>query len=109
MSLAESYKIHFEPKDFTYSNGPTGGLRLRKAMAAYITRYFHPINEIGIDHLLFANGVTALCEMIAFSICDAGEGFLFSRPIYQAFKHDFGIKAKCVHFTRSRVLQTDRT
>lgn len=77
---------------------------MRKAMAAYINRHFHPKDEINIDHLFFANGVTALCEMIAFSICDAGDGVLFSRPIYQAFQHDFATKAKFVHYTRSWAL-----
>ena len=87
-------KIHTEPKDFTYLEGPWGAQRLRDAMAAHINRHFHPKEEINADRLLFANGVTAICEMIAFSICDIGDGVLFSRPIYQAFKHDFGTRAK---------------
>lgn len=87
-------KIQLEPKDFSYGEGPWGSQRLRKAMAKFITHRFHPGIPVDPEHLLFANGVTALCEMLALSICDAGDGLLLSRPIYQAFKNDFGISAK---------------
>lgn len=89
-------QIQFEPRDFSYNEGPWGTLRLQKAMAAYITRHFHPKQPINIEDLIIANGVTSLCEMLAFAICDEGDGILLSRPIYQAFKGDFGTKAKSV-------------
>lgn len=65
-------------------------------MAKFINRRFHPRREIDADHLVFANGVTAICEMLGLTICNAGDGILFSRPIYQAFKTDFGLTAKLV-------------
>lgn len=65
-------------------------------MASHMNRYFHPKVPIVPDRLLFGNGVTTICDMLAFSICNADDGILFSRPIYQAFKNDFGTRAKSV-------------
>lgn len=67
-------------------------------MAAHINHFLHPSTPIDASNLIFANGVTSLCEMLGFSICAPGDGILMSRPIYQAFQIDFGAKAgvKCV-------------
>ena len=99
-------KIKFDSKDFTYGEGPWGTPRLRNAMAKYINRHFHPQQKVDADHLIISNGVTSLCEMLGLTLCDAHDGILFSRPIYQAFKGDFGITAKFVtprHPESSRV------
>ena len=73
-------------------------------MAKYINRRFHPQQQVDTDHLVFANGVTALCEMLGLALCNAGDGILFSRPIYQAFKADFGTTAKLVVSRHSAIL-----
>lgn len=65
-------------------------------MASHMNRYFHPQVPIDPDCFFFGNGVNPVCEMLTFSICDVGEGILLSRPIYQAFKHDFETRAKLV-------------
>jgi aspartate/methionine/tyrosine aminotransferase len=65
-------------------------------MAKFINRRFHPRTKVDADHLIFANGVTGLCEMLGLGLCNSGDGILFSRPIYQAFKGDFGMIAKLV-------------
>ena len=65
-------------------------------MAKYIDRHFHSVEPVNPECLLFANGVTSLCEMLGFSLCNEGDGILFSRPIYQAFANDFTIRAKYV-------------
>ncbi|MCJ1463842.1 hypothetical protein MMC07_002451 [Pseudocyphellaria aurata] len=99
--VAEFVNQHFklDPKQLSYNEGPLGTLRLRKAMASHMNRYFHPKVSIESDHLLFGNGVATICDMLAFSICNADDGILFSRPIYQSFKIYFGTKAKvqCVY------------
>ncbi len=64
-------------------------------MARHMNRHFKPFSSIDPKHLLFANGVTALCNMLGFTICDIGHAILLSRPCYQAFKMDFGSEAKC--------------
>ena len=63
-------------------------------MARHINRLFNPSLAVDPEQILFANGVTSLCEMLGFAICDEGDSVLLSRPIYQAFKSDFGTKAK---------------
>lgn len=63
-------------------------------MAKHMTRHFHPLHPFEPNNFVFANGVTALCEMLGFSIFDEGDAILLSRPIYQAFTVDFGTKAK---------------
>lgn len=88
------YQFKFEAKDFSYGTGPWGSPRLRKAMANHMNRHFHPLKPIIPDELLFASGVTSLCELLGFSMCDPGDAVLFSRPCYQAFASDFGSKAK---------------
>lgn len=65
-------------------------------MAKYINRHFHPRQEVDPDHLVLSSGVTSLCEMLGLTLCNANDGILFSRPIYQAFKMDFGTTAKLV-------------
>lgn len=97
-NVVELPKLSLSWHDFSYGEGPWGNPRLLKAMANHITRHFHPTSPINPEHLLFANGVTSLCEMLGFSICDPGDAVLMSRPMYQAFKQDFGSKAKHVSY-----------
>ena len=63
-------------------------------MARYINKYFGVLHPIDHERLLFANGVTSICEMLGFTAADEGDGILLSKPIYQAFQMDFGMKAK---------------
>ncbi|MDI1490388.1 MAG: hypothetical protein OHK93_001590 [Ramalina farinacea] len=91
-NVASSF--HLTAKDFSYDTGPWGTDRLRNAMAHHINRLFKPHSPIHPSDLLFANGCTSLCEMLGFTICDPGDTILLSRPIYQAFKADFGLKAQ---------------
>lgn len=65
-------------------------------MARHINRHFHPYRAVEANELLFASGVTSLCEMLGFSICDANDAVLLSRPCYQAFSADFGTRGKSV-------------
>jgi len=81
------------PKTFTYGEGPWGSGRLRQAMAKHMNKHFHPIIDIKADEILFANGVTSICEMLGFTIAEPGDGILIGQPIYQAFRGDFGTKA----------------
>ncbi|KAI9835737.1 MAG: hypothetical protein M1819_001915 [Sarea resinae] len=87
-------QLELDAFNFSYGEGPWGCERLRKAMAKHMTKYFHPLKPITSDDLLFANGVTSLCEMLGYGIADPGDAILLSRPIYQAFQMDFGTKAK---------------
>jgi aspartate/methionine/tyrosine aminotransferase len=90
----KDFKVHFKGPDLDYGSGPWGSLRLRKAMANYMDKYFKPLNSINPDDILFAAGCTSLFEMLGFTIFEPGDGLLLSRPIYQAFKRDFSIRAQ---------------
>ena len=87
-------QLKLQAKDFTYGEGPWGSNRLRTAMAKHMNRHFHTVVPIDKEELLFANGVTSLCTMLAFCIAEPGDGILMSSPIYQAFPLDFGLAAK---------------
>ncbi|KAG9847514.1 PLP-dependent transferase, partial [Aureobasidium melanogenum] len=91
-------KIRTTPRTFTYGEGPWGSKRLRTAMADHMNKYFHPVSAIQPDELVFANGITSLCELFGYAIASPNDGILISRPSYQAFPADFGAKAglKCV-------------
>lgn len=63
-------------------------------MAKHMTKSFNAIEPVDPEDLIFANGVTSLCEMLGFTIFDEGDGLLLPQPIYAAFPLDFGTKAK---------------
>ncbi|KAH0263469.1 PLP-dependent transferase, partial [Aureobasidium melanogenum] len=100
-------KIRTSPHDFTYGEGPWGSKRLRTAMAIHMNKYFHPFSAIHPDDLVFANGITSLCELFGYAIGSPNNGILISRPSYQAFPADFGAKAglKCVFVSFGNVDQ----
>lgn len=87
-------KVRFDDRDFSYGEGPWGSGRLRSAMAKHMNKHFNPIQPVEASDILFSNGVTSLCEQLGFSIAEAGDGIMFTRPIYQAFQSDFGTRAK---------------
>lgn len=91
-------RIQTTPRTFTYGEGPWGSKRLRTAMSNHMNKHFHPFSDVCADHLVFANGITSLCELFGYAVGSPGDGILISRPSYQAFPSDFGAKAgiKCV-------------
>lgn len=91
-------KVQTTPRTFTYGEGPWGSERLRTAMSNHMNMYFHPFSDVYPDELVFANGITSLCELFGYAVGLSGDGILISRPSYQAFPSDFGAKAgiKCV-------------
>jgi len=98
VSAFANQTIRTTSKTFTYGQGPWGSNRLRQAMASHMSRHFHSVDPINADDILFANGITSLCELIAFTIAEPNDAILLPSPIYQAFQTDFSAKAglKCV-------------
>lgn len=74
--------------------GATGSKRLRTAMAQHLNSYFKPFTPILLEEISFSAGVTAINEMYAFSLGDAGDGILLNRPLYGAFENDLTTKAR---------------
>ncbi|KAI7616548.1 PLP-dependent transferase, partial [Hortaea werneckii] len=90
----QAHPVALTPNQLSYGEGPWGTPRLRRAMAHHMNKRFHTHIPIQPDDLLFANGVSTICELLGFSLASPGDAILMSSPIYQAFAVDFGTKAK---------------
>lgn len=92
--FTQTHPVALNHTQLSYGEGPWGTPRLRRAMAHHMNKRFHPTVPIQPDDLLFANGVSTICELLGFSLGSPGDAILMSSPIYQAFAVDFGTKAK---------------
>ncbi|KAI7156417.1 PLP-dependent transferase [Hortaea werneckii] len=92
--FTQTHPVTLDNNQLSYGEGPWGTPRLRRAMAHHMNKRFHPMVPIQPDDLLFANGVSTICELLGFSLASPGDAILMSSPIYQAFAVDFGTKAK---------------
>lgn len=63
-------------------------------MAGLLNDYFDPYEPLTGDDIKATSAATALHEVLAFSLAEAGEGILVSRPYYGRFELDFGNKAE---------------
>ncbi|OBT68851.1 hypothetical protein VE03_02044 [Pseudogymnoascus sp. 23342-1-I1] len=109
LALSENHLIHGHVVDFinkhfkidertatTYTGSTIGGVDLRKAVAKHINKYFNPVVPVDVEEVGIANGVTAICSMLAFILGDVGDGILLMRPIYGKFENDFTIVAQYI-------------
>ncbi|GAB1738717.1 hypothetical protein NU219Hw_g3512t1 [Hortaea werneckii] len=92
--FTQTHPVALNNNQLSYGEGPWGTPRLRRAMAHHMNKRFHPVVPIRPDDLLFANGVSTICELLGFSLASPGDAILMSSPIYQAFAVDFGTKAQ---------------
>lgn len=76
-------------------------------MAKHMTKAMKAIEPVDPEDLVFANGVTSICDMLGMLIGDPGDGVLLGRPIYQAFQADFGLKAKYASTSKALHVLTD--
>ncbi|KZO97243.1 PLP-dependent transferase [Calocera viscosa TUFC12733] len=95
---AEYYNAHLTltDVDFTYGTDLSGSVRLGKALAAFLNRpdgAFSPLQPIKSEDIVFGAGVSALIDMLAFHIADAGTGVLIAAPYYAGFNSD--LNARC--------------
>jgi aspartate/methionine/tyrosine aminotransferase len=61
--------LQFKIDEFTattYTGTTIGGVGLRRAVAKHINKYFNPTVPVGMKEVGIANGVTAICSMLAF-------------------------------------------
>ncbi|KAJ8128709.1 hypothetical protein O1611_g4920 [Lasiodiplodia mahajangana] len=72
----------------TYSTGPRGSLRLRRATANYISSEFNSRETITADNIFITPGVASAIDALTWSICNDGEGILVPRPFYNGFNFD---------------------
>ncbi|KAH0021994.1 hypothetical protein KCU78_g5924, partial [Aureobasidium melanogenum] len=78
-------KIRTTPRTFTYGEGPWGSKRLRTAMATHLNKYFSPFSAINPEELVFANGITSLCELVGYAIAFQTTAFESPDPATKPF------------------------
>jgi 1-aminocyclopropane-1-carboxylate synthase len=77
---------------FTYGDGPTGGKRLRKAVARFLNRKLSPTVPLNLEHVVITNGVSHSIEHASWAFCNPGDGFLLGHPYYGAFIADINLR-----------------
>ncbi|KAF5603999.1 plp-dependent transferase [Fusarium pseudocircinatum] len=98
LRLAENSLMHDEVARFikqqinvlpvnhlTYSTGPRGSHRLRRAAAAYLEDYFDPRESIGVDNIFITPGLASAIDALVWAICDDGDAVLIPLPLYNGF------------------------
>ncbi|KAL3448024.1 pyridoxal phosphate-dependent transferase [Aspergillus insuetus] len=93
LRLAENSLMHeqiaIQPSEhLTYSTGPRGSLRLRRAAAAFLTQDFHARQAITAENIIVTPGVASAIDGLAWAICDEGDGILIPQPFYNGFEVD---------------------
>jgi hypothetical protein len=72
----------------TYSTGPRGSLRLRRALGSFLTEQFDARDSITADNLFITPGLASALDAVAWAICDEGDGILIPQPFYNGFSFD---------------------
>lgn len=67
-----------------------GGPRFPLAMANHLNKYFAPFRLLQAENIVTAAALTAIHEMVGFSLAEPGDGILTTRPVYGRFVLDFG-------------------
>lgn len=78
---------------FRYSYSMAGGPRLPSAFARHVNEYFAPYWRVSGEDISITAAATSLHDLLAFSLCEEGEGIMTSRPYYGRFEIDLGNKA----------------
>ncbi|CAG8429344.1 unnamed protein product [Penicillium salamii] len=82
-------QINVQPAEhLTYSTGPRGSRRLRRAAAAFLNDDFQSKETINADSILITPGVASAIDGLAWSICEDGDGILVPQPFYNGFTVD---------------------
>ncbi|KAJ5106933.1 PLP-dependent transferase [Penicillium angulare] len=72
----------------SYSTGPRGSRRLRRAAATLLNEAFQSRTPVTYDNILVTPGLASAIDGITFSICDDGDGILIPQPLYNGFQFD---------------------
>lgn len=67
-----------------------GGALFPKAMSQHLKEYFNPFRPVEADQIITASGLTAIHDLVGYSLADPGDAILVSRPVYGRFVLDFG-------------------
>ncbi|KOC10230.1 hypothetical protein AFLA70_51g004711 [Aspergillus flavus AF70] len=101
LRLAENSLLHDEMGQFikeqinvlplshlTYSTGPRGSRRLRRAAAAFLNEEFHSLQTITQDNIFVTPGLASAIDALIWAICNDGDGILVPQPYYNGFDFD---------------------
>lgn len=72
----------------TYSTGPRGSRRLRRAAASFLTEAFHSREVITADNIIVTPGLASAIDALSWAICNDGDGILIPQPLYNGFNVD---------------------
>ncbi|RTE69896.1 hypothetical protein BHE90_015717 [Fusarium euwallaceae] len=87
--------LHFTSEVLSY--GPLSGSQaLLSAAASFFNRFFEPAEPVAADQVLAANGVTSLLNMMAWTLCDEGEGVLYTTPGFYMLDFDLSVRTGLV-------------
>ncbi|GKT58714.1 ACC synthase [Colletotrichum tofieldiae] len=76
-----------------FSRGYDLQQELCEAVSSFVNRHFKPAGSIRAEDVLITNGVTSLIDLMAFGMCDPGEGIMVLTPTYMMFPHDLCARA----------------
>lgn len=75
---------------YVYRFSTMGGALFPMAMSQHLNKYFKPFRPVESDQIITASGLTAIHELVGYSLADPGDAILVSRPVYGRFELDFG-------------------
>lgn len=65
-------------------------------MAAFFNQHFSPHTPVQSKNILVANGVTSLIDLIAWSLCDVGDGVVYLTPNFYMLNVDLTLRSGVV-------------
>ncbi|KAL1903417.1 hypothetical protein Sste5346_000043 [Sporothrix stenoceras] len=77
--------VHVDPAKVLEYGETAGSAALTGAVARFLNRHFRPSSPVDAAHIMAANGVTALLDIVSFAVCDDGEAILVATPMYGMF------------------------
>lgn len=90
--FTEPGRLVLEPRDLTYADGFFASHRVLQAISdlyntvpdGFYTKdnWSPPLTKVEPDHLIIGNGATEIIEVVAWALCDPGDGVLLSTPYY---------------------------
>ncbi|GES64655.1 ACC synthase [Aspergillus terreus] len=85
-------KLDLPAKYLTYNDGGHGSVRLRRAIAQFLSRHLHPVKPLDANQVVVTNGVSTAIEQMSWCLADPGEGILLGRPYYGTFIPDISLR-----------------
>ncbi|KAI8712238.1 Aminotran-1-2 domain-containing protein [Fusarium sp. LHS14.1] len=70
----------------------SGSQDLLSTAAAFFNRFFDPAEPVAAEQVLAANGVTSLLNMMAWTLCDEGDGVIYTTPGFYMLDFDLSVR-----------------